>query len=208
MSDCTNITLSGLENINACENNLSGVKTLYLCPVSHVTAINAVRAASITSVEEFVTIGSASLADLAIECATGKGFVKVFSAKDMGELKYASQGELAGCRSFKATLEIFNPGFKRKVLGLLSYLNNEEVIIVAKMNNGEYHLLGDLDRGAILASGSEMTSGKAATDNNGANPTFEYDCAAASIFWEGFDPTSATNGIPILTTAAAAGDGE
>ena len=198
MSNCNDITLAGLEKINACENNMSGVKTIYLCPLDDIAAINAKRPTNMQSLDDFVTIGSDSLSDLAIECKPGKGFVRIHTADDMGEMKYASQGEIEGCRSQKGTLEIFHPGFKRRAIALQAYLNNKPAIVIAKLNNGEYHLLGDEERGAKLASGAEMTSGKASTDNNGITPTFEYNIPAPQIFWDGFDPKDPVNGIPII----------
>lgn len=196
--NCDNISLTGLDQPNACRNNRSGVKTIYVCPMADVTAINAVPNQNPTNPAEFVTIGSANLGAQAIECKEGKGFVKIFCANNMGELKYASQGDIIGCRSQLAQLDIFHPGFSREALGFLHYANNCPMVIVAKLNNGEYHLLGDQDEGAIIASGNEATSGKDKGDNNGINPVWEIGCGAASIFWEGFDPTDATTGIPII----------
>lgn len=201
--DCDNISLQGLDQTNPCDNNQSGVKTAFLCPVKDILAINATHVSSPTSLDDFVTIGASTLDRLAITCKPGKGFVKIYSADDMGELKYTQQGTILGCRSWKGALELFHPGFKRTAIGLMAYINNQEVIVVAKLNNGQYHLLGDIDRGAKLAEGNEMTSGKAATDNNGINPVLEYNCGRQQIFWDGFDPTDATNGIPILSAVSA-----
>ena len=196
--DCDNITLNGLDQTNPCDNNQSGVKTAYICPVKDILAINAVHPSAPTSPDEFVTIGSSTLSRQAITCKPGKGFVKIYSADDMGELKYTQQGTILGCRSWKGALELYHPGFKRTAIGLMAIINNQEVVVVAKLNNGEYHLLGDTDRGAKLAEGNEMTSGKAATDNNGINPVLEYNCGRQQIFWDGFDPNDSTTGIPIL----------
>ena len=177
--DCDNITLNGLDQTNPCDNNQSGVKTAYICPVKDILAINAVHPTAPTSPDEFVTIGSSTLSRQAITC------------------------------SWKGALELYHPGFKRTAIGLMAIINNQEVVVVAKLNNGEYHLLGDTDRGAKLAEGNEMTSGKAATDNNGINPVLEYNCGRQQIFWDGFDPNDSTTGIPILgATNADTGDDE
>lgn len=195
---CDNITLTALEEPSACQQNPSGVKVVYTCPRKDVLAINAKRPTSMTSLEDKVTIGSATLTGLAITCATGKGFVRIYSAQDMGELKYTQTGEILGCRSFKGSLEVYHPGFNRKSIGFMSLINNQEQVLVVLLNNGEYHLLGDEERGAVLASGNEMTSGKASSDNNGINPVFEYGPADPMIFWDGFDPKDTTKGIPII----------
>lgn len=200
---CDDITLVGLSRLNACENNMGGVKTIYICPAKDVVKINAKRKATPTDQTDFVTIGSSTMDGKAIECVEGKGFVKIYCAEDMGELKYASQGTIVGGRSLKATLDIFNPGFGRAGLGFISYFNNADAIIVVKLNNGTYHLLGDTDRGALLAEGNEHTSGKATTDNIGINPVFEYNEPYAQLFWEDFDPEDETHGIPIISASTS-----
>lgn len=200
---CNDITLEGLSRLNACANNQGGVKTIYIASAADVTKINAKRAADPKDLGDFVTIGSSSDSGKAIECAEGKGFVKIYCAEDMGELKYTVQGEIVGARSLQATLDIFHPGFRRKGLGFISYFNNADAIIVVKLNNGEYHLMGDTDRGALLADGNEATSGMAAADNNGIHPIFEYTTPFSQIFYEGFDPEDETTGIPILSATKA-----
>ena len=177
-----------------------------------VAAINAVLASTVNDLASLVTLDTSGLTtDHAIECVTGKGFAGIYCADDMGELKYATQGTINGCKSLKATLDIYHPGFKRVALGALAYFNNQEAVIVVKLNNGEIHLLGDLDRGAKLQDGMESTSGKASEDDNGVNFIWEYNCPAPRIFTEGWDPKDATIGIPILSETEVSeeeGDGE
>lgn len=197
MSNCS-LTIESLANEEFCQNNMSGVKTMYICPKDDVTAINAVLAASKTSFADYVEIGSASMSGKAFTVATGKGFAKIYCAKDLGELKYTVQGSGVGSRSMKANLEVFHPNFKRKILGFLGTMMNQEVIIVAVLNNGDKHLLGDLDRGAEIADGVEATSGKAVTDQNGATLVFEWDTPMPQVFYEAWNPEDATNGLPLI----------
>lgn len=200
MSRTCNINLQGLNQLDACGNNLSGVRALWVANKNDVEAINAVLAATVTDFASLVTLDTSGLTtDHAIACVSGKGFAGVYCADDMGELKYATQGTITGCKSLKATLDIYHPGFKRVALGALAYFNNQEAIIVVKLNNGEIHLLGDLDRGAKLQDGMESTSGKASEDDNGVNFIWEYNCPAPRIFDEGWDPKDATTGLPIVT---------
>lgn len=210
MANCNDITFENLSDLNPCENNASGVKTLFFCPRAHIDSINAASPAANASqtATDYVTIGSASISGLAISCKEGKGFYRVHCTEDLGELKYASQGDIPGTRSWLASLDIYHAGFHRAAIGFMSWLVNAEVIVVAQMNNGEWHLLGDIDRGCRLRSGSEMGSGKAATDNNGINPIFEYNTGKPKIFWEGFDPRDETHGIPIIDDTEVDGDGE
>ena len=203
-----NITLQGLNQLDACGNNLSGVRAIWVANKNDVAAINAVLAATVTDLSNMVTLDTSGLTNKhAIECVEGKGFAAIYCAVDMGELKYTTQGKLSGCKSLKATLDIYHPGFKRVALGALAYFNNQEAVIVAKLNNGEIHLLGDMDRGAKLQDGMEGTSGKASEDDNGVNFIWEYNCPAPRIFDEGWDPKDATIGLPIVATETV-NDGE
>lgn len=200
---CTDITLTGLGALNPCAKNIGGVKTIYIAPRADVTSINFQLAESPSSLDGTVTVGSSSSTGMAVTCANNKGFVKVYCADDMGELKYTSQGKHIGGRSFKASLEIFNPGFHRTGLGFLNYFNNADAIIIVKLNNGECHLLGDTDRGAMLAEGNEVTSGKATSDDNGINPVFEWNTSGPLVFFDGWDPEDSSTGLPLVSSSSA-----
>ncbi|MBR3578563.1 MAG: hypothetical protein IKN98_07260 [Bacteroidales bacterium] len=106
---------------------------------------------------------------------------KIYCSRDMGELKYTTQGTFGG-KSMKANLEIFHPGFKPKLLGFIASVMNSETILLARLNNGDVHMLGDADRGAEIGDSVEATSGKAVTDNNGATIAFVYDTPTAQIY--------------------------
>lgn len=200
MSQCI-LSIESLANDEFCQNNMSGVKALYYIPKNDVTAINAVLSQTKTSFTEYVEIGSTAMAGQAFTCATGKGFAKLYCSKDLGELKYTVQGSGVGSRSMKAHLEVFHPNFKRKILGFLGTMINQELIIVAVMNNGDKHLLGDMERGAQIADGVEATSGKAVTDQNGATLQFEWDTPMPQIFYPEWSPEDANNGLPMVPVA-------
>lgn len=188
-----------LENLLAqeCGNNQSGVKRVFMAPKTHLTTDNFGRESAPDDFAEFVTL-TAPASGKALTPETGRGFMELYSARDLGELKYASQGSVMGNRSLKATLEIVHPSFKRKALGFFGSLLNREWIIIVLLNNGEYHMLGDLDRGAIVADGAEGTSGKAATDQNGLTLTFEWDTAYPQIVADGWKPQQDTGGLPLI----------
>jgi hypothetical protein len=95
--------------------------------------------------------------------------------------KYTLQGP-TGARSFKANLEVYHPGFKAKLLGLVSSTMNTELVILARLNNGDVHVLGDKDRGVEYGDSAELSSGKAVTDNNGGTLNFVYDTPTAQIY--------------------------
>lgn len=199
--NCT-LSIESLANSDFCQNNMSGVKTMYFIPKSDVTAINAVLAATKRTFTDYVEIGSSAMEGMAFTCASGKGFAKIYCPKDMGELKYTVQGATVGNRSLKAHLEVFHPNMKKKLLGFLGTMINQELILVVIQNNGDIHLLGDLERGAEIADGVEATSGKAVTDQNGANLIFEWDTPMPQVFYPEWRPEDATNGLPLIGASA------
>ena len=196
MSTC-NFSIEDLGRGSACQNNMSGVKTLYFVPLDDVTAINAARPATIADFADFVTLGSSSMSTKAVSLGVGKKWAKIYCSTDMGELKYALQGSRVGSRSFKATLEVFHPKFKKQLLGFLSAMANAEMLVMVQLNNGEYHLLGDMEHGCILSDGLEATSGKAATDDNGATLQFEYQTPQKQVMFDGWTPDNATYGLDL-----------
>ncbi len=111
----------------------------------------------------------------------GQRFYHIYCSRDMGELKYTTQDTFGG-KSMKANLEIYHPGFKPKLLGFIASVMNSEAIILARLNNGDIHMLGDEDRGAEIGDNVEASSGKAVTDNNGATISFVYDTPTAQVY--------------------------
>lgn len=200
MSNCS-VNIENIAEAESCANNMSGVNTLYFARKKDVVAINALRPASTATYSDRVVIGSSSMSGKAVTFATGKGFAKMYCSDDLGELKYVLQGP-SGCRSMKAQLEIFHPGFKEKILGFLGSHLNEELIVVALLNNGEYHMLGDKNRGAKIADSTEATSGKAVSDPNGATIHFEWNTPAPQIFFEGWNAEDSENGLQMLAEAS------
>lgn len=184
-------------NINApdvCSSNMPGVQRLLFIPRKHVESINAVAATVPTTYGEAVIIGSPLMEEKAVTVKSGRKFAEIYCADEMGELVYTPQGQ-KGSRSLKAELEIFHPGFKRQLLGFMSVALNREYILIVCLSNGDWHLLGDLKRGAKLSDSTKATSGKAITDGNGGELHFEYSCRSPRVFFSGWDPDDETYGI-------------
>ena len=190
---CNNI-LGDITAPAVCSNNMPGVQRLLFIPRKDVESINAVPAAIPTTYGENIIIGSPAMTQKAVTVKSGKEFAEIFCADELGELVYTPQGQ-HGSRSFKAELEIFHPGFKAKLLGYMSVAMNREYILVVGLSNGEWHLLGDIRRGARMADNSKATSGKAITDSNGGELHFEYSCQAPRVFFVGWEPEDETYGI-------------
>ena len=166
-----------LEDLNKganCGNNMSGVKNVYIALKEDVASLPKLPA-SRNSYEDFAVLEGD------ITMVNGKRFYHIYCSRDMGELKYTTQGTFGG-KSLKANLEIYHPGFKPKLLGFIASVMNSEAIILARLNNGDVHMLGDADRGAEIGENVEATSGKAVTDNNGATLAFVYDTPTAQIY--------------------------
>jgi len=166
-----------MEDLNmaaSCANNMSGVKNVYIAfkdDIATFPKLPNVR----EKFEDFAVLEGA------IAMKNTKRFYHIYCSRDLGELKYTLQGP-TGARSMKATLEIYHPGFKPKLLGLVSSTMNSELVILARMNNGDVHLLGDKNRGVEYGDNAELSSGKAVTDNNGGTLNFVFDTPTAQIY--------------------------
>jgi len=166
-----------MEDLNMaanCGNNMSGVKNVYIAfkgDVATFPQLPNVR----ENYEDFAILEGN------ITMKGTKRFYHIYCSRDLGELKYTLQGP-TGARSLKATLEIYHPGFKSKLLGLVSSTMNAELVVLARMNNGDVHLLGDKNRGVEYGDNAELSSGKAVTDNNGGTLNFIFDTPTAQIY--------------------------
>jgi hypothetical protein len=166
-----------MEDLNMaanCANNMSGVKNIYVTLKSGVATFPKLPAVR-EHYEDFAVLEGN------ITMKNNKKFYHIYSSRDLGELKYTLQGP-TGARSLKANLEIYHPGFKSKLLGMVSSTMNNELVILARLNNGDIHMLGDKDRGVEYGDSAELSSGKAVTDNNGGTLNFVYDTPTAQIY--------------------------
>ena len=170
---------------------------LLFVPLDNVEAINAVITDTPDAPDDYVIVGSSAMTTKIITLQSGCEFAEIYASRDLGELKYITQGTRDN-RSFHATLEVHHPGFRRKLLGFLGVAVNLEFIVLIQLANGNWHLLGDTDRGAEISDGVESTSGKLTTDINGATITFEYDCPLPRIMFDGWSPENATYGIEMF----------
>lgn len=123
---------------------------------------------------------------------TGKRLFRLQVKKGSAELKYELQGE-SGSRSLKVSLECHILGFLKTVLGFMAATANQEMVLLAKTRNGDWHLLGNEDEGVEYDSAS-ATSGKTGTDPNGADVTFTCDCDAPTIYMGDIDSLKTVGG--------------
>lgn len=120
-----------LEDLNKganCGNNMSGVKNVYISLKDNVASFPTLPS-NRTSYEDFAELEGN------IVMVNGQRFYHIYCSRDMGELKYTTQGTFGG-KSMKANLEIYHPGFKPKLLGFIASVMNSEAIVLARLNNG------------------------------------------------------------------------
>lgn len=84
----------------------------------------------------------------------------------------------------KASIECYHPQLRAQLVGFATAVQNQELIVLAKTRNGDWHMLGNADEGAILET-FDATSGKATTDPNGANIMFSQSGLNAATIYKG-----------------------
>jgi hypothetical protein len=114
---------------------------------------------------------------------TGKRFFKLESKRDSAELSYVGEGN-AGSRSFKDALEVYHPGFRASLLGFGSATQNKKLVFLVLTKTGDWYLLGDKDEG-VEHETFDSRSGKASTDDNGANMIFSRTGVNAPTIYKG-----------------------
>ncbi len=72
---------------------------------------------------------------------TGKGFAKMYTTKNTGKVKHASNGGTDG-RGFNSEAEFFWPGDEAEPLGILKYAKNNRLIALCPRPNGKIWMVG------------------------------------------------------------------
>lgn len=186
-----NLVLEDIGKNAACMQSMSGVKRVIIALMDDIdTYPERINEASRQGLEDHVRLQGN------IVMKAGKRAYKVYTDPDNAEMTYESQGE-KGSKSKKAKLDIKIPGLRAKVLGFNAAIQNAELVILALLNNGEWHMMGDKDRGADLED-DKTTSGKGASASSGSELSFTYDTAIPQIY---------TGDIDSLLTEAPSGNG-
>lgn len=122
---------------------------------------------------------AAWVGDLVMKAAK-KAFT-FYSTDDTSELQLNMVGEPDG-RSFEMVLNVFNPGLKKKLLGFMAAAKNENLFLIAQDNEGQYYLLGDEKRAAIMQPGEGIGTGRATADRKGASLSFIFKTNAPRVY--------------------------
>ena len=104
-----------------------------------------------------------------------------YSTEDTGKMDIAMVGENDG-RSFEVTVDIFNPGLKKKLLGFIAAVKNENLFVIVQDGEGQYYLLGDAKRAVTTQQGSGIGTGQATSDRKGAGLQFKYKCNILRVY--------------------------
>jgi len=111
----------------------------------------------------------------------GKRAFTFYSTDDTSALDIKMVGETDGL-SFEMTLDVFNPGLKKKLLGFISAAKNENLFLIAQDNEGQYYLLGDGKRAAKMIPGGAIGTGTKTADRKGANLKFVFKTNTPRVY--------------------------
>jgi len=111
----------------------------------------------------------------------GKKAFTFNTTDDTAELQINMVGEPDG-RSFEMVLNVFNPGLKKKLLGFIAAAKNENLFLIAQDAEGQYYLLGDEGRAAIMQPGEGIGTGKNTADRKGAGLSFIYKTNVPRVY--------------------------
>lgn len=111
----------------------------------------------------------------------GKKAFTFYSTDDTSALDTKLVGETDGL-SFEVTLDVFNPGLKKKLLGFIAAAKNENLFLIAQDNEGQYYLLGDSQRAAKMIPGGAIGTGTKTADRKGANLKFVFKTNCPRIY--------------------------
>lgn len=190
MSEICPICLEDLNRPSVCERSVGGMVTEIVFGLKDDVQIWPKKIAPALRSKLSDHIETAPGEELKMK--SGKRMFKMAIKKNSGELKYAEQGE-SGSKSFKPTLEIYSSNLRAQLLGFMAATANQELVILAKTRNGDWHLLGDEYEGCEHES-AEATSGKAGSDNHGAQITFFTETDAPTIYKGDVDSLLVING--------------
>jgi hypothetical protein len=111
----------------------------------------------------------------------GKKAFTFYSTDDTSGLDIKLVGETDGL-SFEETLDVFNPGLKKKILGLIGAAKNENLFFIPTDNEGQHYLLGDDKRAAKMIAGGAIGTGLKTADRKGAGLKFVFKTNVPRVY--------------------------
>jgi len=124
----------------------------------------------------------------------GKRLFELYLTDDTGEFEIETVGELDG-KSFVTHLRLFHPGLKKKILGFMSAIKNENLVFIVQDNDDQYYLMGDAVRPAIF-NGSPDSAGtsRETAGRRGMSMEFIYKTANIHVYGGTVPLTEAASG--------------
>jgi hypothetical protein len=148
--------------------NPGGLKKFYICLLEDVLAIPT------------ADVGT-NVVSTAITCKTGKNFVTWYFTPDTGKLTTSVVGETDG-KSRESLIEALLPGLTKEQELELDKVINCPVVIILETNRGEYRILGDMDRGALIDK-TDATTGGTMAERGGIPVSFKYSSPLAPLYY-------------------------
>lgn len=185
-------------DINFCrgQKSLPGLRpVMYFIKKSNITAWPTRAGDDATSLAEIAKlVGNFTL-------AADKKWNKVELARDQQEINSEQVGQWPAFL-FKTTATCVIPGTEEQVTGLISELNNDDVVVLLPQRNGKYRCLGNEDFN-VSVNPSQAT-GKTSDDTNATTLTIEVEDEIPAPFYPGKIETndgdiSGADGKPLTT---------
>jgi hypothetical protein len=162
-----------------CGNSRAGIKSIMFAEKSDVAVWPTKKPAETrTKLEDHVFTTTTDM-----EMKVGKKFYRFEAKKATAELQYVLEGESGG-RSLKASLAAYYNQFGANLHGFIAAVKNKELVILVKVGNDDWHLLGDEDEGAEIETFDSKT-GKATTDAIGADFMFSKSGLEGATIYKG-----------------------
>lgn len=131
--------------------------------------------------------------------AADKKWNKVDLARDQQQVTSEQVGQWPSFL-FKTTATVVIPGTEEEVTGLISELNNDDVVILIPQRNGKYRCLGNESFNVAVKPAQD--TGKTSDDANATTLTIEIEDEIPAPFYPGVIETndgdiSGADGLPV-----------
>jgi hypothetical protein len=164
----------------------------FLIPRSYVETLPApvqpdIQHSSAFSYEDLVTVTD----DIVLK--TDKTAIEMYCTLEEGELKSMMQGSIDG-KTFALELDLFFPGSKKQIMGLVSWLKNNHFYAVVQDADENKYLVGH-EVAPLIFEKYEWTTGKKGDDRKGATITFKCPKAKRPILYFEGDINQSGSGL-------------
>ena len=167
------------ENVEYCQgsSSLPGIRPhMYLIRRSNIVSFPKVQGDDAASLEDVAVIKQSFV------LAEGKKFVKIDLVEGESEPTCENQGN-EGAKSFLNRVNFVLPGTQKKVTGLISKLNNDDVVILYPQRDGAIRVIGNEMFRVQLELG--QNAGRSVTDSSQSTVNASVSDINPAPFYEG-----------------------